>query len=588
MASLALSPGHYNPKDKQQQQRRSATLSRLLATASVHPPSSKMAGGSSEASFRETLREAEKEQLDFTRVRRIQTLRYVAKEQRPTRSRAKSKSLHGSYQGKNRHPLKTYSKEEGNMPQPEKEDETEIQEISMQLRASFSSGSSSSCDNSQGEEEGEEGKEETEKEQTPISLCSKCQGFINRKDDAFILFGEDKLHLDCFKCGQCSQPVGSMEMFLVNVHGQPLCLVCTPSCHTCRNKILQNHVSVLKKDFHEDCLACSQCKQKFSLLTKVYASQGEPCCSKCISPVFSEKWSPLRFRSTSLPPVTSKLVTTDPPYSPVSQENGRANDSGVSEATSNDGMAATDEATPPPAHHQLIVSAAAKPPVEVVTLNPKLESLTRSITLYSSASQPAIRPSYSEPNLNHDPSNVLSSLRSLLFDENGVTLFVNYCVANDIIEYIVFWLDVEHFKHFDGSNEDLKIFAHHIVTKYIGYYAEVPVPLPRDIQRDIFNKIESTPSQELFNDAQLHVYTQMEREFLSGFLKSQDGENYLKMLADRELHKLKQLCSSDEDLSGASLHATITNFDKRRLDTKFYIYEVEVQRGSNKYHIYRR
>ena len=37
-------------------------------------------------------------------------------------------------------------------------------------------------------------------------------------------------------------------------------------------------------------------------------------------------------------------------------------------------------------------------------------------------SQPAIRPSYSEPNLNHDPSSVLSSLRSLLFDENGVTL----------------------------------------------------------------------------------------------------------------------------------------------------------------------
>ena len=259
MASLALSPGHYNPKDKQQlHQRRSATLSRLLATASVHPPSNKMAGDSSETSFRETLKDAEREQLDFTRVRRIHTLRYVAKDQRPTRSRAKSKSLHGSYEGKSRHPLRTYSKEEENMPQHEREEETEVQEISMQMRASFSSASSSSCENSQGEEEGEE---KTEKEPAPISLCSKCQGFINRKDDAFILFGEDKLHLDCFKCGQCNQPVGSMEMFLVNIHGQPLCLVCTPSCHTCRKKILQNHVSVLKKDFHEDCLSCSLCKQ---------------------------------------------------------------------------------------------------------------------------------------------------------------------------------------------------------------------------------------------------------------------------------------------------------------------------------------
>ena len=26
----------------------------------------------------------------------------------------------------------------------------------------------------------------------------------------------------------------------------------------------------------------------------------------------------------------------------------------------------------------------------------------------------------------------------------------------------MFWLDVEHFKQFDGGDEDLKLFAHHI------------------------------------------------------------------------------------------------------------------------------
>ena len=29
----------------------------------------------------------------------------------------------------------------------------------------------------------------------------------------------------------------------------------------------------------------------------------------------------------------------------------------------------------------------------------------------------------------------------------------------------MFWLDVEHFKHFDGNSEDLKLFAHHIGKK---------------------------------------------------------------------------------------------------------------------------
>ena len=27
-------------------------------------------------------------------------------------------------------------------------------------------------------------------------------------------------------------------------------------------------------------------------MTKVYASNGEPCCAECITPVFNETWSP--------------------------------------------------------------------------------------------------------------------------------------------------------------------------------------------------------------------------------------------------------------------------------------------------------
>ena len=44
---------------------------------------------------------------------------------------------------------------------------------------------------------------------------------------------------------------------------------------------------------------------------------------------------------------------------------------------------------------------------------------------------------------------------------------MNYCMNAGVIELVVFWLDVEHFKHFDGGAEDLKLFAHHI-----GQYSE--------------------------------------------------------------------------------------------------------------------
>lgn len=40
--------------------------------------------------------------------------------------------------------------------------------------------------------------------------------------------------------------------------------------------------------------------------------------------------------------------------------------------------------------------------------------------------------------------------------------FLCHCVNQSAVELVAFWLDVEHFKHFDGGDEDVKLFAHHI------------------------------------------------------------------------------------------------------------------------------
>ena len=39
---------------------------------------------------------------------------------------------------------------------------------------------------------------------------------------------------------------------------------------------------------------------------------------------------------------------------------------------------------------------------------------------------------------------------------------MNFCIDDSSIEFMVFWLDVEHFKYFDGAYDDIKLFAHHI------------------------------------------------------------------------------------------------------------------------------
>ena len=39
---------------------------------------------------------------------------------------------------------------------------------------------------------------------------------------------------------------------------------------------------------------------------------------------------------------------------------------------------------------------------------------------------------------------------------------MNFCMEESTIEYVVFWLDTEHFRHFDGTDDDIRVFAHHI------------------------------------------------------------------------------------------------------------------------------
>ena len=78
--------------------------------------------------------------------------------------------------------------------------------------------------------------------------------------------------------------------------------------------------------------------QKFSLVTKIYSSEGEPCCASCITPVFSETWSPTKLSRSSFPSVLPPSVNsrTTGTSNVISLSPSPSTDSGVSETASND------------------------------------------------------------------------------------------------------------------------------------------------------------------------------------------------------------------------------------------------------------
>jgi len=138
----------------------------------------------------------------------------------------------------------------------------EVQEFTIELATPLSSISTSSDISSQ---------EDTTSLLTPTITTPTPSPFHSIKcpmcneetssHDTLVIYGDSTLHLHCFKCGKCHNAMGTVNQFLVQADGSPLCLGCSPLCHGCHEKIVQNHVSVLKMDFHDQCLACHRCKR---------------------------------------------------------------------------------------------------------------------------------------------------------------------------------------------------------------------------------------------------------------------------------------------------------------------------------------
>ena len=208
---------------------------------------------------------------EYTRIKRMNTFKCVVKRPiyRHPPLKGKALSLNGIYDQRVGYHVPPSSNEINttttNQPSQPLPPEPEVQEIIMAFPAPSSTSTFSTSSDTSHHDEGF-----PSPLTSPIravvppppshGICSLCKESMTA-DSPMVIFGDAKLHLDCFKCGHCRKLMGSMKEFLVRVDGTPLCAECTPSCHVCHEKVFHNHVSVLKKNFHEDCLACSRCKR---------------------------------------------------------------------------------------------------------------------------------------------------------------------------------------------------------------------------------------------------------------------------------------------------------------------------------------
>ena len=93
------------------------------------------------------------------------------------------------------------------------------------------------------------------------NLCTGCQLSITHNDDLVVQLHEQLYHVYCFQCIQCDNKIDPKVDYILIEGGNPLCGTCIPECRACGETIVSNHVNVINKDFHEQCLLCTICRK---------------------------------------------------------------------------------------------------------------------------------------------------------------------------------------------------------------------------------------------------------------------------------------------------------------------------------------
>jgi len=461
----------------------------------------------------------------------------------------------------------------------------------------------------------------------PVDLpttCATCKVAFTAEHH-FRVFGGKGYHPDCFLCTACKvKPVTSVA-FLVTEDG-PICESCSPRCAICRDPVLSNHIMILNQHFHRLCAACTTCGQRFSNLESAIKHDRVPRCATCTKSVFSRDSSGKGSSSLSVKDLEALGCDVRHVFSLGVPMRDGADAAAADESTYQyfkDPMPEarrSDAVTSGPSAAGRGASAISLSSDLSVTSHHTYEHPVRrssswlsqdyalpdgardsqSSAIYeyiSDGGTSSKRGSTATLTSEHECADIsapteegfrarLSSLSVMLEDDDGVGALTSFAAQCFTLEYVLFWLDCEQFRNFDGTFEDLKAYSELIARKYLDEAeAELFVELPQDILTAVLAVIDTGPhTHALFLDAQMVAFREIS-EILPTFFKSPAGLQYSRLA----IEQAQKAFFTAKSKAITPVSAAIIAFEKIYNETeKFYTYKIRVQAEDVTFSIWRR
>ncbi|GMM38418.1 GTPase-activating protein [Saccharomycopsis crataegensis] len=106
-------------------------------------------------------------------------------------------------------------------------------------------------------------------------LCKHC-GKLILEGHAYEL-GDDRWHINCFRCSKCTNLLGINSDFLVVGTGELVCENCFYDCQVCGKKIGDLAILAGNQPYCADCFVCKHCKNRIDNLRYAKTSSGLYC-----------------------------------------------------------------------------------------------------------------------------------------------------------------------------------------------------------------------------------------------------------------------------------------------------------------------
>lgn len=367
--------------------------------------------------------------------------------------------------------------------------------------------------------------------------CNACSRDM-KMGDCYIVYSGRQFHQQCFRCCKCNgiAPTGT---FLTK-NGNPICEQCSPCCASCSKTVTSECFLALNRAYHLPCFKCILCQTVIDPDAMFYEKSHQPCCSECILKarvtVFQTVWSPsVDSHTMSHSNTMSTFAGYDPSthmydesihsedeeehfeFSPFQKTQSRVYTSGLP--------------TPPPRRvSQDPTAANSKDPK--LPFAPTLDHTKRQ-QLFPQGSIPAPSQSTdSKDKVKLRPTLAnMGTLPCILAHVVGVDCLIRFCMRENGLENIFFWMDVEMFRMQQEAH--LRFWADKIYQKYIGGQSELPVKLSGRVLQaltEAMNMGNSLAVRKAFDLAQKEIYNRMETVMLPRFTRSIFGQAFFKFV----------------------------------------------------------